>query len=81
MTRFKYYTIYRCKNCSEHIRVHGKLASKLVLPAGVQLCCHRPRLVRDRQVLISEYKSEKTPKPKEALHKDKIKQKSLVDYS
>ncbi|MHA2406010.1 MAG: hypothetical protein ACXACH_04585 [Candidatus Hermodarchaeia archaeon] len=79
MTRFKYYTIYRCKNCGEHIRVHGKLASKLVLPSGMQMCCHRPRLVRERHILISEYKADQTT-PSDKPRSEKGKQKSLEDY-
>ena len=81
VARFKYYTIYRCKHCGERIRVHGKLASKLVLPSGVQMCCTRPRLVRERQVLISEYESEKSVKGKEESRAEKVTQKSLSEYT
>jgi hypothetical protein len=81
VARFKYYTIYRCKNCSERIRVHGKLASKLVLPSGVQMCCNRPRLVRERQVLMSEYEKDKSAKGKEEPRSEKVTQKSLAEYS
>ncbi|MFX1405238.1 MAG: hypothetical protein ACFE9D_12335 [Promethearchaeota archaeon] len=80
MTRFKYYTIYRCKNCGEYIRVHGKLASKLVLPSGIQMCCHRPRLVRERQVLISEYKAEDIASSEQQAT-EKSTQKHLEDFS
>ncbi|MFX1341171.1 MAG: hypothetical protein ACFFAL_00610 [Promethearchaeota archaeon] len=81
VARFKYYTIYRCRHCGEHIRVHGKLASKLVLPSGVQMCCTRPRLVRERQVLISDYESDKPTKEKEEPRAEKVTQKSLSEYS
>ncbi|MFX0077764.1 MAG: hypothetical protein ACFE8O_00840 [Candidatus Hermodarchaeota archaeon] len=81
VARFKYYTIYRCKHCGERIRVHGKLASKLVLPSGVRMCCTRPRLVRERQVLISEYESDKPTKGKEEPRVEKVTQKSLSEYS
>jgi len=81
VARFKYYTIYRCKHCGERIRVHGKLASKLVLPSGVQMCCTRPRLVRERQVLISDYESDKHTKGKEEPRAEKVTQKSLSEYS
>lgn len=82
MTRFKYYTIYHCKNCGQYIRVHGKLASKLVLPSGVQMCCSRPRLVRERQVLISEYdEGEKKGTKQDGLGSKPARQKSLIDYS
>ncbi|MFW9935838.1 MAG: hypothetical protein ACFFDU_10120 [Candidatus Thorarchaeota archaeon] len=80
MTRFKYYTIYRCKNCGEYIRVHGKLTSKLVLPSGVHMCCHRPRLVRERHVLISEYKKQDSSQA-EHPSDEKGQQKRLADYS
>jgi hypothetical protein len=78
MTRFKYYTIYRCRTCGQQIRVHGKLTSKLVLPSGVQLCCKHPRLQRERHVLISEYKSDV---PDEQTEKrPKVQQRSLSDF-
>jgi hypothetical protein len=45
------------------------------------MCCNRPRLVRERQVLISEYKREKATTGEEEPQDDKAKQKSLADYS
>jgi hypothetical protein len=81
MPRFKYYTIYRCKHCGEQIRVHGKLTSKLVLPSGVTVCCNRPRLVRERTVLINEYEKEQMLSHDEPTPSALAKQKSLSDYS
>ncbi|MFW9831043.1 MAG: hypothetical protein ACFFD8_04650 [Candidatus Thorarchaeota archaeon] len=81
MTRFKYYTIYRCRNCGEHIRVHGKLVSKLVLPEGTEMCCSRPRLTREREVLISEYEKEKLELPRKQDQPLGTKQKRLADFS
>lgn len=81
MTRFKYYTIYRCRNCGERIRVHGKLASKLVLPVGMEMCCSRPRLVREREVLISEYEKETAVPTQETEQPSTVKQKNLTEFS
>lgn len=81
MTRFKYYTIYRCKHCGNQIRVHGKLTSKLILPSGITVCCNRPRLVRERAVLINEYKKEQMQSQDEPMPSVSAKQKSLSDYS
>ncbi|MFX0168726.1 MAG: hypothetical protein ACFE89_05120 [Candidatus Hodarchaeota archaeon] len=81
MTRFKYYTIYRCKHCGERIRVHGKLTSKLVLPSGITICCNRPRLVRERAILIDEYEKEEKQLQDESKTPVLTKQKSLAEYS
>lgn len=80
MARFKYYTIYRCRNCGDYVRVHGKLASKLVLPRGMPMCCTRPKLLREREVLISEYNS-KEPLGEMEPEDVPSKQKRLVEYS
>jgi hypothetical protein len=81
VTRFKYYTIYRCKHCGKRIPVHGKLTSKLVLPSGLAVCCSRPRLVRERAVLITDYDKEHTQETDESTASPPTKQKSLAEYS
>ncbi|MFX1564321.1 MAG: hypothetical protein ACFFDP_13540 [Promethearchaeota archaeon] len=78
MTRFKYYTIYRCRNCGERIRVHGKLTSKLVLPPGIRMCCDHPRLKREKQILISEYDAKTEDERRE--EREAPSQRSLTDF-
>jgi hypothetical protein len=78
--RFQYYTIYRCKSCGQRVRVLGKLASQLVLPPGVTICCAHPQLRRERQILISDFKAGRTESG-EAAEQEAPQQRRLIEFA
>jgi hypothetical protein len=78
--RFQYYTIYRCKSCDQRVRVLGKLASQLVLPPGLPICCAHPQLRRERQILISDFKAGRM-EGEEGAEQEAPQQTRLVDFA